>query len=61
MAEAKKKTAKKTATRKKTASSNRGASGQRPVYIVDGSRTPHLKARNKPGPFAAADLLLGCT
>lgn len=28
----------------------------RPVYIVDGKRTPFLKARNKPGPFHAADL-----
>lgn len=28
----------------------------RPVYIVDGSRTPQLKARGKPGPFSAADL-----
>jgi len=27
-----------------------------PVYIVDGARTPFLKARNTPGPFAAADL-----
>ncbi len=26
------------------------------VYIVDGARTPFLKARNKPGPFTAADL-----
>ncbi len=26
------------------------------VYIVDGSRTPFLKARGKTGPFAAADL-----
>ena len=26
------------------------------VYIVDGSRTPFLKARGRPGPFAAADL-----
>ncbi|OAI48864.1 acetyl-CoA acetyltransferase [Gammaproteobacteria bacterium SCGC AG-212-F23] len=26
------------------------------VYIVDGARTPFLKARAKPGPFAAADL-----
>jgi acetyl-CoA C-acetyltransferase len=30
----------------------------RPVYVVDGSRTPFLKARGKPGPFAAADLAL---
>jgi acetyl-CoA C-acetyltransferase len=28
----------------------------RPVFIVDGSRTPFLKAGNKPGPFSAADL-----
>ncbi len=26
------------------------------VFIVDGSRTPFLKARNEPGPFSAADL-----
>ena len=28
----------------------------RPVYIVDGARTPFLKARGAPGPFSAADL-----
>ena len=28
----------------------------RPVYVVDGCRTPFLKARGKPGPFTAADL-----
>lgn len=28
----------------------------RPVYIVDGLRTPQLKARGKPGPFSASDL-----
>ena len=28
----------------------------RPVYLVDGSRTPFLKARGKPGPFKHADL-----
>jgi acetyl-CoA C-acetyltransferase len=27
-----------------------------PVYIVDGARTPFLKAKNAPGPFAASDL-----
>ncbi len=27
-----------------------------PVYIIDGARTPFLKARNAPGPFAASDL-----
>ena len=26
------------------------------VYVVDGARTPFLKARNRPGPFAASDL-----
>jgi acetyl-CoA C-acetyltransferase len=26
------------------------------VFVVDGARTPFLKARNKPGPFAASDL-----
>jgi acetyl-CoA C-acetyltransferase len=28
----------------------------RPVYLVDGCRTPFLKARGVPGPFSAADL-----
>jgi acetyl-CoA C-acetyltransferase len=28
----------------------------RDVYIVDGARTPFLKARGKPGPFSASDL-----
>ena len=27
-----------------------------PVYVIDGARTPFLKARNQPGPFAASDL-----
>ncbi|SAI65267.1 thiolase [Bordetella ansorpii] len=27
-----------------------------PVYVVDGARSPFLKARNAPGPFAAGDL-----
>ncbi len=30
--------------------------GGRPVYVVDGSRTPFLKARGRPGRFAASDL-----
>ena len=29
---------------------------QQPIYIVDGARTPFLKSRNRPGPFAASDL-----
>jgi acetyl-CoA C-acetyltransferase len=28
----------------------------RPVFLVDGNRTPFLRARGKPGPFHAADL-----
>lgn len=32
----------------------------KPVYVVDGSRTPFLKAKGKPGDFAAVDLALGC-
>ena len=27
-----------------------------PVYVIDGARTPFLKSRNRPGPFAASDL-----
>lgn len=29
-----------------------------PVYIVDGARSPFLKARNAPGPFSASELAL---
>jgi acetyl-CoA C-acetyltransferase len=28
----------------------------KPIYVVDGARTPFLKSKNRPGPFAAADL-----
>jgi acetyl-CoA C-acetyltransferase len=31
-----------------------------PIYVVDGVRTPFLKARNAPGPFAASDLAVSC-
>ena len=31
-------------------------SNRKDVYIVDGSRTPQLKARGRPGPFSASDL-----
>jgi len=27
-----------------------------PIHVIDGTRTPFLKARNRPGPFAASDL-----
>ncbi|EKD72037.1 MAG: hypothetical protein ACD_46C00025G0002 [uncultured bacterium] len=33
-------------------------SSLRDVYIVDGARTPFLKARGKPGPFSASDLAI---
>lgn len=32
----------------------------RPVYIVDGARTPFLKTRGKPGPFSPVDLAVQC-
>jgi len=34
-------------------------SGQ-PVYLVDGARTPFLKARGRPGPFTPVDLAVQC-
>lgn len=33
---------------------------QRDVYIVDGARTPFLKARGGPGPFTPVDLAVQC-
>ncbi|MEX0899986.1 MAG: acetyl-CoA C-acetyltransferase [Gammaproteobacteria bacterium] len=30
-----------------------------PVFVVDGTRTPFLKARGRPGPFSASDLAVG--
>jgi acetyl-CoA C-acetyltransferase len=30
-----------------------------PVYVVDGARTPFLKARGRPGSFSASDLAVG--
>ncbi len=30
------------------------------VYVIDGARTPFLKARNKPGTFSGGDLAVGC-
>ncbi len=40
-------------------SSQSHQSAGRPVYIVDGCRTPFLKARGTPGPFSASDLAVG--
>src|SRR5262245_23152021 len=28
----------------------------KPIFVVDGDRTPFLKSKNRPGPFAASDL-----
>ena len=33
----------------------------KPVYIIDGCRTPFLKARGRPGPFKHADLAINCS
>ena len=32
----------------------------RPVYIIDGSRTPFIRARGRPGPFTPTDLAVAC-
>lgn len=40
--------------------SQSSTSEQAPVYIVDGARTPFLKARGKPGPFTPIDLAVQC-
>jgi acetyl-CoA C-acetyltransferase len=29
---------------------------KQPIYVVDGARSPFLKSKNRPGPFAASDL-----
>ena len=34
---------------------------KRVVYVVDGARTPFLKARNKPGAFTASDLAVSAS
>jgi acetyl-CoA C-acetyltransferase len=31
-----------------------------PVYLIDGARTPFLRARGKPGPFTPVDLAVQC-
>lgn len=36
------------------------ASVAEPVYIIDGARTPFLKARGRPGPFTPVDLAVQC-
>jgi acetyl-CoA C-acetyltransferase len=53
----KKSVAKSVTRRTKSATA---VSGARPVYIVDGARTPFLRARGKPGPFTPVDLAVQC-
>src|SRR5262249_47331283 len=43
-----------------TATTDRSATAGRPVYIVDGSRPPFLRARGRPGPFSPVDLAVAC-
>ncbi|WP_367718631.1 acetyl-CoA C-acetyltransferase [Nitratireductor sp. GISD-1A_MAKvit] len=39
----------------------RSAKGSgRPVYVVDGARTPFLRARGRPGPFTPVELAVQC-
>jgi acetyl-CoA C-acetyltransferase len=35
-------------------------SAAQPVYIIDGARTPFLRARGRPGPFTPVDLAVQC-
>ena len=60
MATTKKTTVKKSRSSSASTMENGSLSVGREVYIVDGSRTPFLKAKGKPGPFPAADLAVGC-
>ncbi|MCW9024733.1 MAG: acetyl-CoA C-acetyltransferase [Gammaproteobacteria bacterium] len=50
-----------TATTSKKKTTRRSTAKSRSVYIVDGSRTPQLKAKGKPGPFTAAELAIACS
>lgn len=36
------------------------SAASRPVYIIDGARTPFLKARGRPGPFTPVDMAVQC-
>ena len=48
------------ATKKRAATKKKSSVGSKPklrtIYIVDGARTPNLKAMDGPGPFSASDL-----
>lgn len=40
--------------------SSKAQASNRRVYLVDGARTPFLKARGRPGPFSPVDLAVQC-
>ena len=42
--------------RSRPAGKKEASPAPKPIYIVDGARTPFLKAKNAPGPFTASDL-----
>lgn len=44
----------------KTETGQAGTTQGRPVYIIDGARTPFLKVRGKPGSFTPVDLAVAC-
>lgn len=47
-------------TRQRRTRTPAAIAGARRVYIVDGARTPFLRARGKPGPFTPVDLAVQC-
>ena len=49
-----------TATNQTTSKASPSSSTNRKVYLVDGARTPFLKARGRPGPFSPVDLAVQC-
>ena len=51
--------ARTSAARRKGAATALQTAG-RPVFIVDGARTPFLKAGTRPGPFSPVDLAVQC-
>ncbi len=52
---------KKISTVKSKTRTTKNHYGRRAIYIVDGARSPQLKARGKQGPFSAADLAVNCS
>lgn len=53
-------TARKTTTGRSKNAHQTAASSGRAVYLIDGARTPFLRARSKPGPFTPVDLAVQC-